>query len=143
MRRIRDAAGVPKAFAFVEYGDPESVLRCLELLNGVSVIGQDRQQTTLNIKADAKLRTRLDEHEAGRMKTSVSNYTCCNAGKIADSVHFRLSMIKQHSREILCKTSSRQYARTQPRETRRNKAMMSSITQMGRKNTRSPHIYKI
>lgn len=75
MRRIRDAAGVPKAFAFVEYGDPESVLRCLELLNGVSVIGQDRQQTTLNIKADAKLRTRLDEHEAGRMKTSVSYHT--------------------------------------------------------------------
>lgn len=70
VRRIRDAAGVPKGFAFAEYGDAEAVLRCLELLNGVTIIGQDREQKTLTIKADAKLRSRLDEHEAGRMKTS-------------------------------------------------------------------------
>lgn len=74
MRRIRDAAGVPKGFAFVEYGDAEAVLRCLELLNGVSLIGKDREQKNLTVKADAKLRSRLDEHEAGRMKTSVRSH---------------------------------------------------------------------
>lgn len=72
VRRIRDASGVPKGFAFVEYGDAEAVLRCLELLNGVSLIGKDRETKNLTVKADAKLRARLDEHEAGRAKTSVS-----------------------------------------------------------------------
>lgn len=73
INRIRDASGVPKGFAFVDYSDAEAVLRCLELLNGISLIGKDREQKVLTVKADAKLRARLDEHEAGRTKTSVRN----------------------------------------------------------------------
>jgi RNA-binding protein 25 len=73
INRIRDASGKPKAFGFVEYADAEAVLRCIELLNGIQLIGQDREQKALTVKADAKLRSRLDEHEAGRMKTSVSS----------------------------------------------------------------------
>lgn len=71
INRMRDAAGKPKAFGFVEYGDAEHVLRALELLNGITLIGQNREQKTLTVKADAKVRARLDEYETSRMKDSV------------------------------------------------------------------------
>lgn len=35
LRRVRDAAGAAKPFGFAEYGDEESVLRCLQCLNGL------------------------------------------------------------------------------------------------------------
>lgn len=73
VNRIRDASGKPKGFAFVEYGDAESVLRCLELVNGVSLVGGDGETKTLMVKADAKVRERLDTHEASRMKSSVGS----------------------------------------------------------------------
>ena len=71
INRIRDAEGKPKGFGFVEYGDAESVLRCLALINGAQVTAADGEEKTLMVKADAKVRERLNTHEAGRMMTSV------------------------------------------------------------------------
>ncbi|KAK4700504.1 RNA-binding protein 25, partial [Phenoliferia sp. Uapishka_3] len=55
-------------FAFVEYGDPESVLRCLEVVNGATLQGKSGTEKTLLVKADEKTRTRLDQYEASRVK---------------------------------------------------------------------------
>lgn len=60
------------AFGFVEYGDPESVLRCLEVVNGVVLKGKNGQEKALLIKADQKERDRLDEYEKSRVKSEVS-----------------------------------------------------------------------
>lgn len=60
------------AFGFVEYGDPEAVLRCLEVVNGVSLKGKNGQEKALLIKADQKERARLDEYEKSRVKAEVS-----------------------------------------------------------------------
>ena len=40
-KRVRDAAGNPMDFAFVEYADPESALRCLDFINGTPLRSQD------------------------------------------------------------------------------------------------------
>lgn len=37
MRRVRDAAGMAKPFGFAEYSDLESVLRCLQCINGLKL----------------------------------------------------------------------------------------------------------
>ena len=71
VNRIKDASGKPKGFGFVEYGDAESVLRCLELINATNLVGKDGERKTLTVKADAKVRERLDSYEAGRERTSV------------------------------------------------------------------------
>ena len=47
------------------------MLRCLALINGAKVTAADGEEKTLMVKADAKVRQRLDTHEAGRMMTSV------------------------------------------------------------------------
>ena len=60
------------AFGFVEYGDPESVLRALEAVNGVVLKGKNGQEKPLLIKADEKTRARLDEYEQSRVKDDVS-----------------------------------------------------------------------
>jgi len=60
------------AFAFVEYGDPESVLRCLQVVNGAEICPPEGQPKALLVKADDKTRARLDEYEATREKTEVS-----------------------------------------------------------------------
>ena len=49
------------AFAFVEYADPEAVVRCLQVINGQRVGERD-----ILVKADDKTRERLDEYEASR-----------------------------------------------------------------------------
>lgn len=61
------------AFAFVEYADPESVLRCLEVVNGAQVCPSEGEgePKALLVKADEKTRARLDEFEAGRTKDEV------------------------------------------------------------------------
>ena len=76
VNRIRDASGQPKGFGFVDYADAESVLRALEVVNGAKVVGRDGEQKALIVKADAKVRARLDAHEAGRMSTSVGRDWC-------------------------------------------------------------------
>ncbi|GAA5967044.1 hypothetical protein JCM11641_000422 [Rhodosporidiobolus odoratus] len=55
------------AFAFVEYADPESVLRCLEVVNGVNIKAQSGAEKPILVKADEKTRARLDEYEKGRV----------------------------------------------------------------------------
>ena len=76
INRIKDASGKPKGFGFVEYGEAESVLRCLEVVNGANLVGRDGERKTLTVKADAKVRERLDAHEAGRMQSSVCILPC-------------------------------------------------------------------
>lgn len=75
MNRIRDAAGKPKGFGFVEYSDAESVLRCLEIINGIEIVTREGTSKPMVVKADAKVRERLDAHEAGREATNVSHTT--------------------------------------------------------------------
>ena len=67
---MRDPAGKPKAFGFAEYGDAESVLRCLELLNGIplaSPLGGAEKE--LKVTADQKTRDRLNAYESSRAKS--------------------------------------------------------------------------
>lgn len=59
-------------FAFVEYSEPESVLRCLEIVNGLKLSMASGEEKTLLIKADEKNRARLDEYEKTRITTDVS-----------------------------------------------------------------------
>ncbi|KAK4051818.1 hypothetical protein OIV83_002523 [Microbotryomycetes sp. JL201] len=56
------------AFGFVEYGDPESVLRALEAVNGVKLKSKAGQEKALLIKADEKVKARLEEYEKSRVK---------------------------------------------------------------------------
>ncbi|KAK4058452.1 hypothetical protein OIO90_000611 [Microbotryomycetes sp. JL221] len=56
------------AFGFVEYSDPESVLRALEAVNGVKLSGKNGQDKALLIKADDKVKARLQEYETTRVK---------------------------------------------------------------------------
>ncbi|BGO90262.1 hypothetical protein NBRC10512v2_002309 [Rhodotorula toruloides] len=53
-------------FAFVEYAEAESVLRCLEVVNGAAIKMPNGAEKTLLVKADEKTRGRLDEYEKDR-----------------------------------------------------------------------------
>ncbi|GAA6014482.1 hypothetical protein JCM8202_001551 [Rhodotorula sphaerocarpa] len=53
-------------FAFVEYGEAESVLRCLEVVNSASIKMPSGAEKQLLVKADEKTRSRLDEYEKER-----------------------------------------------------------------------------
>lgn len=44
MRRVRDANGIAKGFGFAEYGDLESVLRCLKCINGLKLPSKNGEQ---------------------------------------------------------------------------------------------------
>lgn len=63
------------AFAFVEYSDPEAVIRCLEAINGLTFSTKEGTQKKLLVKADEKVRARLDEYESGRVITEVREPT--------------------------------------------------------------------
>lgn len=58
-------------FAFVEYAEAESVLRCLEVVNGAAIKMPNGAEKTLLVKADEKTRGRLDEYEKDRVKSEV------------------------------------------------------------------------
>ncbi|GAA5884409.1 hypothetical protein JCM6882_005238 [Rhodosporidiobolus microsporus] len=55
------------AFAFVEYAEPEAVLRCLEVVNGANIKSKAGAEKAILVKADEKTRARLDEYEKGRV----------------------------------------------------------------------------
>jgi len=71
LRRIRDPNGKPKPFGFAEYGDAESVLRCLKVVHGCSlpIDGGRGGEKTLMIKPDEKTKAKVDAYEANRIKT--------------------------------------------------------------------------
>ncbi|GAA6007812.1 hypothetical protein JCM11491_003973 [Sporobolomyces phaffii] len=63
-------------FAFVEYSDPESVLRCLSVVNGTTLQSKNGPEKALLVKADEKTRARLDEYEKTRvLSESTSDLT--------------------------------------------------------------------
>ncbi|GAA5948560.1 hypothetical protein JCM3765_004925 [Sporobolomyces pararoseus] len=63
-------------FAFVEYSDPESVLRCLSVVNGTTLKSKNGTEKSLLVKADEKTRARLDEYEKTRvLSESTSDLT--------------------------------------------------------------------
>lgn len=59
------------AFAFVEYSEAESVLRCLEVVNGATIKTKAGADKALLVKADEKTRARLDEYEKDRVQNQV------------------------------------------------------------------------
>ncbi|KAG0149537.1 hypothetical protein CROQUDRAFT_669213 [Cronartium quercuum f. sp. fusiforme G11] len=71
LRRIRDPNGKPKPFGFAEYGDPESVLRCLKVIDGAKlpIEGGRAGEKALMIKPDDKTKARLNAYEATRIRT--------------------------------------------------------------------------
>ncbi|GAA6003195.1 Snu71p [Rhodotorula paludigena] len=60
------------AFAFVEYSEAESVLRCLEVVNGATIKTKAGADKALLVKADEKTRARLDEYEKDRVQNQDS-----------------------------------------------------------------------
>lgn len=58
-------------FAFVEYSDAESVLRCLEVVNGALLPAKSGGEKALLVKADEKTTARLDEYKTTRVKSEV------------------------------------------------------------------------
>lgn len=58
-------------FAFVEYGEAESVLRCLEVVNAATIKMPSGAEKQLLVKADEKTRGRLDEYEKERVQNQV------------------------------------------------------------------------
>ncbi|MBW0472873.1 hypothetical protein O181_012588 [Austropuccinia psidii MF-1] len=71
LRRIRDPNGKPKPFGFAEYGDPESVLRCLKVIHGAQlpINGGKGGEKSIMVKPDDKTKARLDTYESTRIKT--------------------------------------------------------------------------
>ncbi|KAI5481570.1 hypothetical protein MNV49_002796 [Pseudohyphozyma bogoriensis] len=56
-------------FAFVEYGDPESVIRALEVVHGTTLVGKTGAEKAITLKADEKTTARLNEYKATRVKS--------------------------------------------------------------------------
>lgn len=50
LKRIRDASGQARNFGFADYGDAESVLRCLEVINGVPLPSNSGPEKTLSVR---------------------------------------------------------------------------------------------
>ncbi|EGG04908.1 uncharacterized protein MELLADRAFT_108039 [Melampsora larici-populina 98AG31] len=61
----------PKPFGFAEYGDPESVLRCMKVIDGAKlpINGGRGGEKALMIKPDDKTKARLDTYAATKIKT--------------------------------------------------------------------------
>jgi RNA recognition motif-containing protein len=49
LKRIKDAEGKPKSFGFAEFGDAETVLRCLEVVNGCKVKGASGEEKAITV----------------------------------------------------------------------------------------------
>ncbi|GAA6061412.1 hypothetical protein JCM10212_004470 [Sporobolomyces blumeae] len=78
-------------FAFVEYSDPESVLRCLEVVNGAQVKTPAGHTKALLVKADEKTRARLDEYERGRVVSETSSDMTAQAKQDLESILARIA----------------------------------------------------
>lgn len=68
-------------FAFVEYSDPESVLRCLSVVNGTMLKSKNGAEKALLVKADEKTRARLDEYEKTRELSEV-RFSICSPARV-------------------------------------------------------------
>ncbi|TIB36818.1 hypothetical protein E3P86_02369 [Wallemia ichthyophaga] len=73
LNRVRGPTGKPQAFGFATFAEPDSVLRAIKTLNGVSVPAGERGQPRKNllVKPDEKTRAFLDDYEKTLLKTDV------------------------------------------------------------------------
>ncbi|TIB95209.1 NPL4-domain-containing protein [Wallemia mellicola] len=71
LKRVRGPTGKPQAFGFATFAEPDSVLRAIKTLNGISVPPGERGQPRKNllVKADEKTRAFLDDYEKTLLKT--------------------------------------------------------------------------
>ncbi|KIO02958.1 hypothetical protein M404DRAFT_638155, partial [Pisolithus tinctorius Marx 270] len=72
-KRLITPANKPQGFGFVEYEDPDSAIRCINLLNGVELpaLEDGCASKKLLIKADEKTKLFMDAYSAQKMKTDV------------------------------------------------------------------------
>lgn len=75
---LRSFKRVNASFGFAEFADPDSVLRALAVLSGreLPALGAENQdkpgaRKSLNVKADGKTRSFLDQYEQEKEKTEV------------------------------------------------------------------------
>ncbi|KAI5984796.1 hypothetical protein F5J12DRAFT_936523 [Pisolithus orientalis] len=70
-KRLITPANKPQGFGFVEYEDPDSAIRCINLLNGVELpaLEDGCASKKLLIKADEKTKLFMDAYSAQKMKT--------------------------------------------------------------------------
>ncbi|GAA5903551.1 Snu71p [Sporobolomyces salmoneus] len=79
-------------FAFVEYSDPESVLRCLSVVNGTVLKTQNGAEKALLVKADEKTRARLDEYEKTRVLSESTSDLTLQAQQDLSSIVSRIAL---------------------------------------------------
>ncbi|KAI6015418.1 hypothetical protein PISMIDRAFT_30794 [Pisolithus microcarpus 441] len=96
-KRLITPANKPQGFGFVEYEDPDSAIRCINLLNGVELpaLEDGCANKKLLIKADEKTKLFMDAYSAQKMKTDTDD------AKVQEARHKITTLIEDVNRTSL------------------------------------------
>ncbi|KAI5988335.1 hypothetical protein EDD15DRAFT_2289090 [Pisolithus albus] len=96
-KRLITPANKPQGFGFVEYEDPDSAIRCINLLNGVELpaLEDGCANKKLLIKADEKTKLFMDAYSAQKMKTDTDD------AKVQEARHKITTLIEDLNRTSL------------------------------------------
>ncbi|KAI6107139.1 hypothetical protein EDD16DRAFT_630907 [Pisolithus croceorrhizus] len=96
-KRLITPANKPQGFGFVEYEDPDSAIRCINLLNGVELpaLEDGCANKKLLIKADEKTKLFMDAYSGQKMKTDTDE------AKVQEARHKITSLIEDVNRTSL------------------------------------------